>query len=35
MNEDFVFLDEFVPGVRWDAKYATWDNDFMATLIAG
>jgi zinc D-Ala-D-Ala dipeptidase len=23
---DFVFVDEFVPGVRWDAKYATWDN---------
>ncbi|MGI5454390.1 D-Ala-D-Ala dipeptidase VanX [Streptomyces sp. CA-249302] len=26
MNDDFVFLDEFIPGVRWDAKYATWDN---------
>lgn len=26
MNNDFVFLDEFLPGVRWDAKYATWDN---------
>lgn len=26
MNGDFVFVDEFVPGVRWDAKYATWDN---------
>ncbi|GAB2883214.1 D-Ala-D-Ala dipeptidase VanX [Streptomyces mayteni] len=26
MNDDFVFLDECVPGVRWDAKYATWDN---------
>ncbi|MFD0202465.1 MULTISPECIES: D-Ala-D-Ala dipeptidase VanX [Saccharothrix] len=26
MRDDFVFLDEFVPGVRWDAKYATWDN---------
>jgi len=26
MNADFVFVDEFVPGVRWDAKYATWDN---------
>lgn len=24
MNADFVFVD--VPGVRWDAKYATWDN---------
>ncbi|TQS45266.1 D-Ala-D-Ala dipeptidase VanX [Cryptosporangium phraense] len=26
MNEDFVFVDEAVPGIRWDAKYATWDN---------
>ncbi|MFD2082793.1 D-alanyl-D-alanine dipeptidase [Actinopolymorpha cephalotaxi] len=26
MREDFVFVDEFVPGIRWDAKYATWDN---------
>lgn len=26
MNPDFVFIDEFVPGIRWDAKYATWDN---------
>ncbi|QQQ73908.1 D-Ala-D-Ala dipeptidase VanX [Saccharothrix sp. 6-C] len=26
MNDDFVFLDEFVPGLRWDAKYATGDN---------
>jgi D-alanyl-D-alanine dipeptidase len=26
MNGDFVFVDEVVPGVRWDAKYATWDN---------
>ena len=26
MNEDFVFVDEHVPGIRWDAKYATWDN---------
>ncbi|GAB3616969.1 D-Ala-D-Ala dipeptidase VanX [Okibacterium endophyticum] len=23
---DFVYVDEFVPGIRWDAKYATWDN---------
>jgi D-alanyl-D-alanine dipeptidase len=23
---DLVFVDELVPGVRWDAKYATWDN---------
>lgn len=21
-----VFIDEVVPGIRWDAKYATWDN---------
>lgn len=26
MNTDFAFLDEHVPGIRWDAKYATWDN---------
>ena len=26
MYKDFVFLDELIPGVRWDAKYATWDN---------
>ena len=26
MKEDFVFVDESVPGIRWDAKYATWDN---------
>ncbi|ALG10373.1 D-Ala-D-Ala dipeptidase VanX [Kibdelosporangium phytohabitans] len=26
MNGDFVFVDEFLPGIRWDAKYATWDN---------
>ena len=26
MKGDFVFVDEHVPGVRWDAKYATWDN---------
>jgi D-alanyl-D-alanine dipeptidase len=26
VNADFVFVDELVPGVRWDAKYATWDN---------
>lgn len=24
--EGFGYLDEWVPGVRWDAKYATWDN---------
>jgi D-alanyl-D-alanine dipeptidase len=26
MNDGFVFVDEVVPGLRWDAKYATWDN---------
>jgi D-alanyl-D-alanine dipeptidase len=26
MEEDFVYVDELVPGIRWDAKYATWDN---------
>ncbi|WP_405863631.1 D-Ala-D-Ala dipeptidase VanX [Streptomyces sp. NBC_01515] len=26
MNDDFVYVDEHVPGMRWDAKYATWDN---------
>lgn len=26
MKSDFVFVDEVVPGIRWDAKYATWDN---------
>jgi len=26
MNDEFVYLDEQVPGIRWDAKYATWDN---------
>jgi D-alanyl-D-alanine dipeptidase len=26
MERGFVFLDEIVHGVRWDAKYATWDN---------
>jgi D-alanyl-D-alanine dipeptidase len=26
MDGDFVFVDELVPGIRWDAKYATWDN---------
>ncbi|MBS1843406.1 MAG: D-Ala-D-Ala dipeptidase VanX [Actinobacteria bacterium] len=26
MNDDFVFVDEHLPGVFWDAKYATWDN---------
>jgi zinc D-Ala-D-Ala dipeptidase len=26
MNDNFVFVDELAPGIRWDAKYATWDN---------
>ncbi|MEU7040549.1 D-Ala-D-Ala dipeptidase VanX [Streptomyces varsoviensis] len=26
MNDSFAFLDEYAPGIRWDAKYATWDN---------
>jgi D-alanyl-D-alanine dipeptidase len=26
MEPGFVFLDEVLRGVRWDAKYATWDN---------
>jgi D-alanyl-D-alanine dipeptidase len=25
-HEEFVFVDELVDGIRWDAKYATWDN---------
>jgi len=24
--DDFVYVDDWVPGIRWDAKYATWDN---------
>jgi zinc D-Ala-D-Ala dipeptidase len=42
MNNDFAFVDELVPGVRWDAKYATWDNftgkpvdGYLANRIAG
>jgi zinc D-Ala-D-Ala dipeptidase len=26
VKSDFVFVDEFVSGIRWDAKYATCDN---------
>jgi D-alanyl-D-alanine dipeptidase len=26
MTADLVFVDEFASGIRWDAKYATWDN---------
>jgi D-alanyl-D-alanine dipeptidase len=26
LRDDFAYVDEAVPGIRWDAKYATWDN---------
>jgi D-alanyl-D-alanine dipeptidase len=26
MEKGFVFFDEMLRGIRWDAKYATWDN---------
>lgn len=26
MENGFVYIDETVHGIRWDAKYATWDN---------
>jgi D-alanyl-D-alanine dipeptidase len=26
MEPAFAFVDERVAGIRWDAKYATWDN---------
>lgn len=26
MNKDFVYLDQLLPGIRWDAKYAGGDN---------
>ena len=26
MRDGFVFVDEAVPGIRWEAKYATWGN---------
>jgi zinc D-Ala-D-Ala dipeptidase len=26
MIDGFSFVDELVPGVRWDSRYATWDN---------
>lgn len=26
MRDGFAFVDELVPGIRWDSKYATWDN---------
>ena len=34
MQTGFVFLDEVLAGVRWDAKYATWDN-FTGTPVDG
>jgi D-alanyl-D-alanine dipeptidase len=34
VQDGFVFLDEVLPGVRWDAKYATWDN-FTGTPVDG
>jgi D-alanyl-D-alanine dipeptidase len=34
MESGFVFLDEALRGVRWDAKYATWDN-FTGTPVDG
>jgi zinc D-Ala-D-Ala dipeptidase len=34
MEAGFVFLDEVLRGVRWDAKYATWDN-FTGTPVEG
>ncbi|NYI44896.1 D-alanyl-D-alanine dipeptidase [Nocardioides aromaticivorans] len=34
MSADFVYVDDLVPGVRWDAKYATWDN-FTGTPVDG
>jgi zinc D-Ala-D-Ala dipeptidase len=42
MSDQFGFVDELVAGVRWDAKYATWDNftgkpvdGYMANRIVG
>lgn len=26
MKKGFLFLDEALPEIRWDTKYATWDN---------
>lgn len=34
MNDDFVFVDDLVHGIRWDAKYSTWDN-FVGRPVAG
>jgi D-alanyl-D-alanine dipeptidase len=42
VNDELVFVDEYVSGIRWDAKYATWDNftgrpvdGYMANRIVG
>ncbi|WBB58887.1 D-Ala-D-Ala dipeptidase VanX [Streptomyces sp. WMMC500] len=42
MKDDFFYVDELVRGIRWDAKYATWDNftgkpvdGYIANRIAG
>jgi len=34
VERGFLFLDEVLRGVRWDAKYATWDN-FTGTPVDG
>ncbi len=34
LEPGFVFLDDVLRGVRWDAKYATWDN-FTGTPVEG
>ncbi|MDD4850671.1 MAG: D-Ala-D-Ala dipeptidase VanX [Gemmiger sp.] len=34
MKSEFVFIDQYVPEIRWDAKYATWDN-FTGRPVAG
>lgn len=34
MYSEFVFLDEALPGIRWDAKYATADN-FIGEVVDG
>lgn len=34
MEKEFVYLDEAMPGIRWDAKYATKDN-FTGDIVDG
>jgi zinc D-Ala-D-Ala dipeptidase len=34
MQEGFAYVDDLVSGIRWDAKYATWDN-FVAKPVDG